>query len=385
MDPPNAEWMEDYGLDLFSAGANYARAYTAAMRWTPLDDLRAVEVPTIVGARTDDVLYQHLDKVPCAENPALSVERLGPDRDAWARWIGDALADSAPQKPAPARLPSSRTRRGYLPLDQGQLHWECYPVQTQTDAPAIMVLSAPSTLEAHRWATALCAHRKVIVPDLPGFGDSDALPAASADALADTLTALIGRLEDDACDVLAIGLAAPIGAHMAARRKGLVRALAIWGAPSFDPPALDALCPAIAFDEQAGSHLHRFWHMLRDGAVQWPWFDASPQAARPAPAMPDAPDLHRALTGMLKQRTNYAQPVATALAAHKPCTWQAVGVPTLVAAGHDPAMAGAAALLDLLPRATAFIAPPELDHAAHALAFALQKAGADAFGEVNGS
>jgi len=383
MDPPSPEWMEDYGIDLFSAGEHYAGAYTAAMRWSPLDDLLAVTVPTIVGARTDDVLYPHLEKVPCADNPALSVQRLGPDRDIWTQWIADSLTMGATSSPLAGRLPSSRTRRGYLPHTHGQLHWECYPAQIETDAPAIMVLSAPSTLEAHRWARLLSAHRKVIVPDLPGFGDSDPLPSEDADALADTLAALIGRLEDGACDVLAIGLAAPIGARMAARRKGLIRALAIWGAPSFDAPDLDELCPDIAFDAAAGSHLHRFWHMLRDSEVQWPWFDASPPAARPAPALPDAADLHRALTGMIKQRTHYCKPVAAALGGHDAATWQAVHVPTLVAAGKDPAMGGAAALLDLLPQAAAFIAPADREQAAQSLALALQKAGA--FGEFGQS
>ncbi|KPF90782.1 hypothetical protein IP81_14070 [Novosphingobium sp. AAP83] len=384
MEPPTPEWLEDYGIDLFSAGPHYAGAYTAAMRWNPLDDLRAVKIPTVVGARTEDVLYPHLDKVPCTENAALSVQRLGPDRDKWAQWICDALSSPAPRKPALASLPLSQNRRGYLSLDQGNVHWECYPAKVKTDLPAILVLSAPSTLEAHCWAKALSEHRKVLVPDLPGFGDSDALSEPDADQIAFALAALVGRLEEDACDVLAIGLAAPIGARMVARHKGLVRALAIWGAPSFDPPSLETLCPPVAFDALAGSHLHSFWHMLRDSAVQWPWFDARPSSARPAPDVPEASELHRALTGMLKQRTNYAQPVAAALAAHDPSTWQAVNVPTLVAVGHDPAMAGAASLLDLLPNGTAFIAQQRLDNAAQALALALQKVGSSAFGEIIG-
>lgn len=385
MEPPSPEWMEDYGIDLFSAGPHYADAYSAAMRWKPLDDLLVVKVPTVVGARSDDVLYPHLDKVPCAQNPALSVKRLGSSRDSWGQWIAETLALSTPQNTAAPCPPSPGKKRGYFLQPHGQLHWECYAAQTANDAPAVMVLSAPSTLEAHRWAKALSAHRRVIVPDLPGFGDSDPLPVPDPDSLADTLAALIGRLEDEPCDVLALGLAAPIGAHLAARRKGLVRALTVWGAPAFEPPALDALCPDIGFDPLAGSHLHRLWHMLRDSEVQWPWFDASPLAARPVPALPDAADLHRALTGMLKQRTNYAQPVAIALAAHERSTWQMVDRPALVAVGDDPAMADAATLIDLVPRGTAFIAPPGLEHAAQALALALDKASSGVFRENTGS
>lgn len=373
MEPPSPEWMEDYGIDLFSAGPHYADAYTAAMRWTPVDDLLAVQIPTIIGARSDDVLFPHLDKVPCAENPALSVQRLGADRDAWATWIATALANAQGQA-APACL-SAQAGRSYVTLDHGQLHWERYPAQTVGQDRPLLVLSAPSTLEAHRWAAALADTRTVIVPDLPGFGDSDPLPQASADGIADALAALIGQVAPSAVDVLAIGLAAPLGARLAARHPELVGALAIWGAPAFDPPPLDELCPDIAFDALAGSHLHRFWHMLRDSAVQWPWFDARPQAARPTPALPDAAELHRALTGILKQRTDYGQGVAAALGVHDAAKWQDVGVPVLVAVGDDPAMAGAAALIDILPHGAAFIAPADAEQAALTLCTALAKAG----------
>lgn len=369
MEPPSPEWMEDYGIDLFSAGPSYAGAYTAAMRWSPLDDLLAVQVPTVVGARTDDVLYPHLDKVPCAANPALSVVRLGAERGPWAQWIGDTLATAVQSAPAQAPTAGSDASRGYITLPHGQLHWQRYGAQAQNRRPLVL-LSAPDTLEAHRWAASLAGERSVIVPDLPGFGDSDALPSSSADDLADALATMVDALCGGEADVLAIGLAAALGAKLAARHGGKVAMLAVWGAPSFGGPSAEQLCPDIAFDAQAGSHLHRLWHMLRDGAVQWPWFDARPAAARPCPALPDADALHRAMTGMLKQRTHYRQPVAAALAAHDAATWQSVDVPVLVATGDDPAMAGTGALLDLLPRGVAFIVPADGDQAAAALATA---------------
>lgn len=382
MEPPSPEWMEDYGIDLFSAGPSYAQAYAAAMRWSPLDDLHAVRIPTIVGARTDDVLYPHLEKVPCTGNRALSVQRLGADRVAWAEWIEASLANAAPAeaaRPQPragagaAPAPSPATR-GYVTLGHGQLHWMRHPGPVGGASRPLVILSAPSTLEAHQWAERFSALRPVIVPDLPGFGDSDPLPDADPDALADALAALVGRLEPEACDVLAIGLAAPIGARMAARRPGLVATLAIWGAP--EPSARDeALAPAIAFDPLAGSHLHRFWHMLRDSAMQWPWHDARPQAARPGCGLPDAADLHLALTGMLKQRTNYAQAIAAALAANEPADWQRVNGPVLVAVGDDPAMAASQTLIGLLADATAFIVPADPQQAAQALHTALAGAG----------
>lgn len=358
MEPPSPEWLEDYGIDLFSAGPHYASAYTAAMRWTPLEDLLAVQVPTLVGARSDDVLFPHLDKVPTERNPALSVQRLGTDRTAWEEWIASTLGDSAkacreePGGGAPGT-------RGYVYLDHGHLHWTSYPCPAPADQRPLIILSAPTTLEAHDWARIMAPFLTVIVPDLPGFGDSDALPddRTDADAIGNALAALIADVAGTACDVMAIGLACPIGARLAALRPDLVASLVIWGAPELslkDP----ALVPAVQFDALAGSHLHQFWHMLRDAAVQWPWHDARPSATRSG-ALPEADDLHRALTGLLKQRTDYGQAIAAALAAHQPADWQGVKVPVIVAIGDDPAMAPSASLIALLEQATAFMVPQD--------------------------
>lgn len=372
MEPPSPEWLEDYGIDLFSAGPHYADAYTAAMRWSPLEDLLAVQVPTLVGARSDDVLFPHLDKVPTDRNPALSIQRLCADRTAWAEWIASTLEGCAKAERQPG-AGAAEGSRGYLDLDHRQLHW------TRHSGPGhqrpLVILSAPSTLEAHHWASVMAPSRAVLVPDLPGFGDSDPLPdnAADADAIADALAALIADGAGAGCDVMAIGLASPIAARLSARRPDLVASLVIWGAPALssqDP----ALAPAIAFDPLAGSHLHQFWHMLRDGAVQWPWHDARPSAARDA-AIPDADDLHRALTGLLKQRTNYGQAIAAAMAANQPDDWQRVKVPVVVAVGNDPAMATSASLIALLAQATAFMVPQDPVRVPEALNRALEEAG----------
>lgn len=374
MEPPSPEWLEDYGIDLFSAGPHYASAYTAAMRWSPLEDLLAVQVPTVVGARSDDVLFPHLDKVPTDRNQSLSVQRLGPDRTAWAEWIASTLGDSA-QACREAPGGEAPGTRGYVDLDHGLLHWTSYPCPAAAQQRPLIILSAPTTLEAHDWARTMTPFRTAIVPDLPGFGDSDALPddRADADEFGDALAALIADVAGTACDVMAIGLASPLGARLAARRPDLVASLVIWGAPELsltDP----ALVPVVEFNSLAGSHLHQFWHMLRDAAVQWPWHDARPSTARNG-AIPDAADLHRALTGLLKQRTNYGQAIAAALAANQPGDWQRVEVPVIVAVGDDPAMAKSASLIALLAQATAFMVPQDPARAPEALHRALEEAG----------
>ncbi|KMS56691.1 hypothetical protein V474_16310 [Novosphingobium barchaimii LL02] len=372
MDSPSAEWLEDYGIDLFSAGPHYSCAYAAAMRWSPWEDLLAVKVPTLVAAKSDDVLYAYLDKVPTDHNPSLSVERLGSDRGEWLDWLAERLTQAATAA-APASPPTQHeAQRGYVDLPQGQLHWRRGGSQQGRTA---LILSAPTTLEALDWACELGAERPTLVPDLPGFGDSDPLPEPCADAVADCLALLIERLGCGPVDVVAIDLAAPIGARLAARHPALINALTINGAPPLGAAAAAtmraATSPQIAFDAHAGSHLHRAWHMLRDSQVQWPWYDLSQQAARKTGVLPDPMAMLAALTGILKQRQHFGQAADAALGACEAASWAEVSVPALVCLGDDPAQREAPEIAALMPQARTLQLPSDRAQAAALLLAAM--------------
>jgi len=345
MEPPSAEWMADYGVDLMNAGPHYSDAYAAAMRWNPMPDLLAVKVPTVVAAKADDVLCGYLDRVPLDRNPALTVERLTADRTEWLGWLRRTLAAAVATTPLP-RLDPPCADAGYLDLPHGQLHW-----QRQGTGEPIVVLSAPTTLQALCWAEALAASRTVLVPDLPGFADSDPLPAPDADGLADAVAALIAEQAGGRATVLAIGLAAPLGARLATRHPQAVSWLVVDGAPPLDPDHAARfgaeLCPEIEFDPLSGGHLHRIWHILRDGEVQWPWHDPAPAAARRLPPQVGGAALHAALTGVLKQPRDWGQAAAASLAAAPPATWSGLWVPVTVFVHADPAFAEAAAIAAL--------------------------------------
>jgi len=373
MDAPDAEWMADYGVDLFSAGPNYAGAYAAAMRWDPMPDLLSVSIPTLVAARSDDVLYGFLDRVPVAQNPALSIQRLTPDRTEWLAWLRGALISSpflrstngevAAAKPLTEGQDHKAPTFGYLDLPHGQVHW-----QRCGQGTPILALSAPTTLQALAWAEALAPNHTVLIPDLPGFGESDPLPEANPDAIADALAALIAAEANGRATVLALGLAAPLAARLAARHPDRVAALVIDGAPPLDPAEAarfgEGLCPEIAFDPLGGSHLHRLWHLLRDSEVQWPWHDARLERARRLPPLLKGEGLHHALTGVLKQPRHWGEAAAAALAVAKSADWAQVRVPTLVFRHADPAFAEAEALAAAVPGARLADRPDDLTAAA---------------------
>ncbi|WP_298199436.1 alpha/beta hydrolase [Novosphingobium sp.] len=368
--PPSPAWLDDYVIDLFSAGPHYADAYAAAMRWDAGPDLRAVRVPTVVMARRDDVLFPALDRVPLDENAQLTVERLAADRTEWLDRIAAGLA-GAPAAAAP-RITIGSRKACYLDRPLGQLHW----TRAGTGPTTVLALSAPTTLQARAWARALAPDLTVLVPDLPGFGDSDPLPpgepASRLDAAAGALADLVADAAEGPVTIMANELATPVALRLVARHPEGIARLVIDGAPPIDPVAATAfaagLCPEIVTDTLGGSHLHRLWHLLRDSEVQWPWHDPSPAAARRRPPQIAGDELHQALVGVLKQPQAWGQAAAAGLASDWFADTGRIGVPTTVFRHGDPAYAEAALLAAAIPGSRLIDRPDDLAAAARLVA-----------------
>lgn len=339
---PSDAWIHDYSIDLLSAGSSYSDAYAAAMRYDAAPMLRAVRCPVLVAARADDVLYASLDAVPVVENPNLSVERLPADREAWLAWLEARLAEACAGVP-PAPEPPAQPDQGrcYVDLPHGAVRLH----RRQGDGAPLLILSAPTTLEALRWRDAL-PQRTTLVPELPGFGESDAWPAAGLGDYADMLAALLDALDIERADVLGAGFAVPLATALASRHAAKIGHVLLDGC--FDLAATDrqafadALCPAFRFDP-AGGHLHAAWHMLRDMQTNWPWHARTASSIRSLPPAMDAPSLHAALVGILKQPGAYGDVARAACLELDQRESAAMTRPTFVFVREgDPAYAGAA-------------------------------------------
>jgi pimeloyl-ACP methyl ester carboxylesterase len=134
------------------------------------------------------------------------------DDDAQARALIERLSALA------------RTERVAWP--GGQVCWRGFG----TGSPLVLVHGGHGNwLHWVRNIEALAAHHTVWVPDLPGFGDSDAPGEGMASLLSPTLStldALVGS--DSPIDLVGFSFGGLVAAHMAARRQR-VRRLALLG------------------------------------------------------------------------------------------------------------------------------------------------------------
>jgi pimeloyl-ACP methyl ester carboxylesterase len=157
-----------------------------------------------------------------------------------------------------AALDAAAVRR-WTPLPGGgRLAWR----QWGAGRP-LLLLHGASGSWAHwvRNVPALAARRRVLAPDLPGFGDSDLPPGPpSAEALAAPVAEGLDALEIGALDVAGFSMGGIVAGLLAARLGGRVGTLVLAGpngmALPHDPlPPLERVPPGA--DAAAAAEVHR--------------------------------------------------------------------------------------------------------------------------------
>ena len=145
----------------------------------------------------------------------------------------DRLPPLETELPSEALRVLAQARRHATPLGDGELAWHEWGME---DAEPLLLLHGGSGSWTHwiRNVEALAAAgRRVLVPDLPGFGDSARPPGgqdadAVAPAVADALPVLLGERP---VDVVGFSFGGLCGALMAATHPQRVRRLVLVGAP----------------------------------------------------------------------------------------------------------------------------------------------------------
>lgn len=325
LDLPDERFLHRYVLDMLLAGRHYSSAYGAAMRYLALPQVERVRARTVFMCRQTDPLYVYLDALPQPLPESCSVERLTGDPEEWASRVtallragseaSDGRAPSGLRLPDPLARERTTETRGYVSLPHGQIHLRRFGMGRQR--PVLLLHECPGSSSGLRdLAAALAQERCVYAPDLPGIGESDALPVPDVAGYVAALLQMLDALGLTQVDVVAEFSAVPFAVEMARVAANRVHALAfdgVWLLGAAERRMLwRQYCPSLPLRGD-GTHLISLWHQLRDQELSWPWYERGRSGIRRREAPLGAERLTAIATDLALQPAHYGDAARAAL------------------------------------------------------------------------
>lgn len=257
--------LQGWVLEMLYAGEGYAAGYAAAFRYEALRALAEVQVPVRLLYRETDPLAHHRQRLP----HAWQARARQTDATSAAMWQAMAaeLVDGEPVAPTtPAAIARAGEPRAEY-LTTGMVWVRRWP---RPGAKRALVLhdvgrSGDGCVE---FAAALASRYEVVLPDLPGHGESDESSAIGLRELAATLHG------GDARSVVLVvqGGHAASAMELARAWPGTVERIVL-----IDPPPSgqararwQASWPDAPEVAPHGGHLLAHWQRLRDRHLFWP-------------------------------------------------------------------------------------------------------------------
>jgi pimeloyl-ACP methyl ester carboxylesterase len=290
--------------------ASYGPAYRAACFYGQRA-LRAAEqlrVPAIYTATIEDMLHPHLARLP----PLQAHQRTAPlPSDAGAKYAAivaylQALPGGSQTAPVPnVGMVGHSPAMQFLTVPSLQCLVRTYG---DSRAPALMIAhdTPGSGVFCDALARDLARRFHVIVPDLPGCGES-AAPGEDVSILecaADTLLCIAGQMNLKRYTLLGTGSGAAVAACVAGRDGGGPSMLLLDSPNAPDNSVARAIAPDLPLAPE-GTHWLRAWLMVRDNEIYQPWYDGSVAAQRRAQGNFDAAFLHDRTCAIMAARTTY--------------------------------------------------------------------------------
>jgi pimeloyl-ACP methyl ester carboxylesterase len=302
-------------LEYLRAGTRYDWAYRPAFYNERVERLRTVRVPAAVVRWAGSMLLAQTDALVEGGLPAnVEVLRLGPSPAERIAGIVAAIVAGARDLPHAPATPGVRERAdrvggAWLDAAGTPMHVRVRGAADATDRPLLVLhATGESGLLYETYATQIAAQRRVIVPDLPGHGDTDFTSAVPAD-VAVQLASVLRALDAKDCDVVAQGTGVNVAAELAARSD--VTVASIDAARPAVQSELEDLDLAPRWD---GGHVWAAWWRLRDAAL-WSAPTKRTLATALAAGAPD-PDALQAHVGELLRAGPHVQAWLAAQAQH---------------------------------------------------------------------
>jgi len=200
-----------------------------------------------------------------------------------------------------------KTRRDFVDIDAGQLHFVINDIVDATTTPLVMVPQM-SAREQVRLMAAL-GDRPMVAIDPMGLGDSDPVPwdAPTIEDHAVALLAGLSALNIDTFDIYGSHFGARAATEIAVQAGGRVGHLILDGAGHLEEPFRSELiadyAPPMSIDHH-GTQLRESWHFVRDSFLFWPHFNRDAAHARMV-GIPSASALHDRTVDVLKNAHSF--------------------------------------------------------------------------------
>jgi pimeloyl-ACP methyl ester carboxylesterase len=344
VDMPELGDVHEAAVDLFRTGPEGKQAYNAVWRNRPAQALSELSVPTTILCRDDSVMVDHLGRYPV--NPFIEIVQTPRDPQFVELWFSSperikAMIDAAgPSGPEPkfgsAASLHDRITRSYIDVAGGQV---CIRrVGKAGGRPLVMIPRAPeSGRSLESMALALSESRRVIVVDLPGLGESDALLELkpSIRSYGTTIFEALQNAGVTEFDLFGEGTASLVALEMAICDSARVGHLILDGLPLFDAGARREMesnyrkCAELLVPRWDGAHLHAAWHFLRERSLYSPWYKRSRESIRWKEPL-SAAELHVQFVDMIGRAGSLSAVYRAALHYNAQAQLATVRIPTML-------------------------------------------------------
>jgi pimeloyl-ACP methyl ester carboxylesterase len=243
-------------------------------------------------------------------------ERFESLEEASGNLVGSGSAHSKIAISSSVQRSRSRVTRHYVEVSRGRVH-----LRRAGDGDRLLLAflaGAGSSINLEPLLTGLSHSRLVVAPDYIGQGDScrDTVKT-SIEELARDADEIASALGFSSYDVYGTHTGAGVAIEAAISNPDRIKSVIIDGISMQDPSERsehrEKYFPSIEPDLW-GTHVHKAWHVRRDGGYFWPWYRPEPAAARSGRA-PTLPLLHDRVISTLRSRTTPAYQAIASYAA----------------------------------------------------------------------
>lgn len=309
-DVPDLDFLHRGVVELLEAGNGYRVGYAAPFRHRALGVVKDLKVPVCFGNRPGDSMYltRHLypkgvwtSEVP-REFEAASLHEM--------QLLSQYPANgSVPEAPICQNLPG-RLNELALNFEGAQLSVRSMG-EMHFGTPVLLLHQAPGSCRLYEKAMLdIGVHHPIVGFDLPGHGESDALPGnpQDHDTWVRAACAVLDHLGLSKVHLWGhqggAALACAIAAHFPERVASLVLDAPLWVDEPLRSQLLAHGIPDVS-PSWEGSHWLRAWHHLRDSQLWWPWFDKTHANKKLQPSEIDPDMLNSHVLEIMKQPSSF--------------------------------------------------------------------------------